>query len=103
MNTTKKTDTWSPWPACADCQVAEDEDRTTPGARECERRTAHHRAEIDTWKDLDIALELGVDRAEVERRAHEAWERALTRARAGESYAGDKDGKPTSPETDRSG
>jgi hypothetical protein len=75
--------------------VAEDEDRTAPGARECERRTAHHRAEIDAWKDLDIALELGVDRAEVERRAHEAWERALARVQESTSHLDGERGTAT--------
>ena len=91
----KKTnaDNRSPWPACADCQIAENEAERGNDAPE-DKATAVENTTNDPWGEVEPCEELGVRRDEVRRRVQEALARAHERARE----ASRKSDMPEQPE-----
>jgi hypothetical protein len=80
MSGTNNTDRRSPWPACADCHIGEEE----PSAANADKPGPRVDAGVDGedgWEQLELSAELGARRDEVQRQAREAFARAVERAR----------------------
>jgi hypothetical protein len=70
----------SPWPACADCQVAENEAERGDDAPE-EKATVAENTTNGHWGEIEPSEELGTRREEVRLRVQQALVRAHERAR----------------------
>jgi uncharacterized protein (DUF1501 family) len=85
MNTKNEADNRSPWPACADCQIAEEHGTTSEAA--CTVRAEHDVAAEASFDGLEPAAELGPRRDAVRQAAEEAFARAMARANDREKKA----------------
>jgi hypothetical protein len=82
MENKPSTDNRSPWPACADCHVGEEEASSDAKADEPGPRADAGVDGADGWDQLEPCADLGLRRDEVRRLARDAFARALERARA---------------------
>lgn len=73
----------SPWPACADCQIAAD-DTAAPVAVVQPAPKAEHSID-DDWNPFEVCKELEASSDEILRKAKEAYARAVARAHAAET------------------
>jgi hypothetical protein len=80
MENERNADNRSPWPACADCHIGEEEPSAT-NADKPEPRDAAAIDGEDGWDQLEHMADLGPRRDEVQRQACEAYARAIERAR----------------------
>ena len=80
MNGTNNTDRRSPWPACVDCHIGQEEPSATNADKPGPRVDTGADGE-DGWERLEHMADLGPRRDEVQRQAREAYERAIERAR----------------------
>ena len=81
----------SPWPACADCQIAADDTPAPASAVQPAPKT--ERRFDDDWNPFEVCRELEARSDDILRKAQEAYARAVERAHAEETTSGQEHGE----------